>query len=305
MRWFVDISAIGSGGKASRFCVDAEQWQRALQSVRGLRGDTSPFSNFSIELLDDGYRAIDPMTRTRFVVQKAPEGAELTTMPIEIQGTPSTPPPGGIPPSVAIPSAALPKNIDAPKGRPSEGRRRGRGAVSTPDPAPAPRPNGTPPSTPPRPAPSNRPVGPPARPMQAESAFEKMTAGVSFPLQARPATDAPPSKGVEVITQPMAVTEVIPRFRVVSERSQAPSDSSPITYREMALAVAEGTSEGDAEAIARAECEVMRASLRGLAGQFIQLAIFDHEFSGKPKRPPLAALTFKDWQRVDGREPSR
>lgn len=97
MRWFVDISAIGSGGKASRFCVDAEQWQRALQSVRGLRGDTSPFSNFSIELLDDGYRAIDPMTRTRFVVQKAPEGAELTTMPIEIQGSPSTPPPAGIP----------------------------------------------------------------------------------------------------------------------------------------------------------------------------------------------------------------
>ena len=34
MRWFVDISLIGSGGKASRFCVEAEQWQRALQTVR-------------------------------------------------------------------------------------------------------------------------------------------------------------------------------------------------------------------------------------------------------------------------------
>ncbi len=98
-------------------------------------------------------------------------------------------------------------------------------------------------------------------------------------------------------------TEVLPHFRVVSERSQAPTDSSPITYREMALAVAEGTTESDAEAIARAECEVVRASLRGVpTGQFIQLAIFDHEFDTKPKRAPIVTLTFKDWQRVDGRE---
>src|SRR5512135_2879863 len=134
MRWFVDISSIGSGGKASRFCVEAEQWQRALQSVRGIRGDTTPFSNFSIELLDDGYRAIDPATRTRFVVQKAPDGAELTTNPIEVQGIPSVPPP------------AAPAKASDPQRRVSE-RRRGRGAAPIPadavPAAPPPRPNGS------------------------------------------------------------------------------------------------------------------------------------------------------------------
>src|SRR5689334_10968954 len=79
MRWYVDISSIASKGPTSRYCVEAEQWQKALQTVRTQRGDDASFGNFSIELLDDGYRAIDPLTRTRYVVQRAPESAPLTT----------------------------------------------------------------------------------------------------------------------------------------------------------------------------------------------------------------------------------
>ena len=65
MRWYVDISSIGPDKPTHRHCVEAEQWQKALQGVRAQRGDDAPFGNFSIELLDDGYRAIDPLTRMR------------------------------------------------------------------------------------------------------------------------------------------------------------------------------------------------------------------------------------------------
>lgn len=350
MRWFVDISAIGSGGgKASRFCVEAEQWQRALQSVRALRGDSSPFANFSIELLEDGYRAIDPATRSRYVVQKAPDDAELTTKPVEVPIIPSVPPPA---------PSQRPRNRsgDAPRARASE-RRRGRlsipddpvpravapaataaqttPAIPPPAPLPAPLPAdasatetggeakapshppsngaaGTPTSQAPRasaPPVPTRASQPPAvqraseppraalpaptgvsRPMQAETAFERMTAGLaSFPLaQAQKAQSG---------AAPDVTTEVLPRFKILSERSEAPTASSPLTYREMAFAVSDATSYKDAEAIVRAQFEVVRAALRNAPkGQFITLAVFDHEFDGKPRRLPLATLSFKDWR---------
>ena len=36
-------------------------------------------SGFSIELLEEGYRAIDPVARVRFVVKRAPDDAPVTT----------------------------------------------------------------------------------------------------------------------------------------------------------------------------------------------------------------------------------
>ncbi|MBL8744028.1 MAG: hypothetical protein JNK04_23135, partial [Myxococcales bacterium] len=86
MRWYVDISTIGPDKPTHRHCVEAEQWQKALQAVRAQRGDEAPFGNFSIELLDDGYRAIDPATRTRYVVQRAPDDADLTPEATDLHG---------------------------------------------------------------------------------------------------------------------------------------------------------------------------------------------------------------------------
>src|SRR4051794_14863720 len=79
MRWFVEISPLGAkAAPSTTLCVEAPQWQPALQKARVLRGDDGALSNFSIELLDDGFRAIDPMTRLRYVVRRAPDDAELT-----------------------------------------------------------------------------------------------------------------------------------------------------------------------------------------------------------------------------------
>ena len=57
--------------------VDAESWQKALQAARAARGEPGPISGFSIELLDEGYRAVDPLARLRYDVKRASDKAAL------------------------------------------------------------------------------------------------------------------------------------------------------------------------------------------------------------------------------------
>jgi len=78
MRWFVEVSTIGDSAAPGRVCVEAAQWQAALESARRLLKDDSPLSKFSIEVLDEGYRAVNPALRTRYVVRRAPPNAVLT-----------------------------------------------------------------------------------------------------------------------------------------------------------------------------------------------------------------------------------
>src|SRR5688500_14906578 len=84
MRWFVEVSRVGENSSDEKYCVEAKQWQAALQEARKLRGDSGPLSKFSIELLDDGYRAVDPKQKLRYVVAKAPQDAELSAAPPEV-----------------------------------------------------------------------------------------------------------------------------------------------------------------------------------------------------------------------------
>src|SRR5262249_14922659 len=54
-------------------------------------------------------------------------------------------------------------------------------------------------------------------------------------------------------------------------------------------------------AIARANLDDMKSELASApAGKLVQLAVFDHEWQGRPMRAPLVALTWKDWR---GEEP--
>src|SRR4051812_13609184 len=78
MRWFVEVSRVGENGVADEYCVEAKQWQAALQEARKLRGDTGALSKFSIELLDRGYRAVDPSLKLRYLINEAPADAPLT-----------------------------------------------------------------------------------------------------------------------------------------------------------------------------------------------------------------------------------
>jgi hypothetical protein len=61
--------------------------------------------------------------------------------------------------------------------------------------------------------------------------------------------------------------------------------------------VPEGTSIGSAVRLLAGMFEGVRAALAGVKpGKLVYMAIFDHRFVGKPTRPPLATLTWKDWK---------
>src|SRR6188768_676182 len=110
MRWFVEVSRVGENGSDEKYCVEAKQWQAALQEARKLRGDSGPLSKFSIELLDDGYRAVDPKLKLRFVVAKAPPDAELSTESSAVphlNGQASVAPPAAASSSVAAPAPVV------------------------------------------------------------------------------------------------------------------------------------------------------------------------------------------------------
>src|SRR6187551_529403 len=117
MRWFVEVSRVGENGSDEKYCVEAKQWQAALQETRKLRGDSGPLSKFSIELLDDGYRAVDPIQKIRYLVNQAPSDSPLV-LPVNGSGYVSTPPGSSAsnPPPAAVPSVP---SVAALKSAPS------------------------------------------------------------------------------------------------------------------------------------------------------------------------------------------
>jgi len=93
MRWLVDVVTLGKTDTETLY-VDAGSWQKALQAARAQRGEAAPMSGFSIELLDDGCRAVDPLSRLRYEVRRAPEPpATVSTAPAaELAPTSPQPP---------------------------------------------------------------------------------------------------------------------------------------------------------------------------------------------------------------------
>ena len=121
MRWLVEVSRVSDGSSSERYCIDARRWQSALQEVRRLRGDEGPLPKLTIELLDSGYRAIDPELKVRYVVTEAPADMAVTAGAQVRHST--QPPPGedakaGILSSLKATAAAAPA-ADAPKASPS------------------------------------------------------------------------------------------------------------------------------------------------------------------------------------------
>lgn len=86
------------------------------------------------------------------------------------------------------------------------------------------------------------------------------------------------------------------QFRLLYERAHEPSDESPILYRERAYRVYGTLPDAALEAHLEAELSLIREAWRERdAPQFVQLAMFDHDFEGEPESPPLATLSWKDW----------
>src|SRR4051812_12311428 len=103
MRWFVEVAPLGHSGAPEKWVVDATQWQPALQAARQLRGDNGALSGFSIELLADGSRGVDPATRLRYVVRRAPDETPLSGA--STNGAPAAAIPVPAPVATAAPEA--------------------------------------------------------------------------------------------------------------------------------------------------------------------------------------------------------
>jgi hypothetical protein len=481
MRWFIEVSSGNPTGPAEQWVVEAPQWQPALQAARTMRGEPFDTTGFSIELLEDGFRVVDPATLVRYVVRRAPDGTPLSTHAPSESAAPAlastdgasteastapeaaklAPAPAAVNGENAVAaapnsaSAAPVRKSEAPPAHTSSAAPR-VGATAPPNagaPAadlsgmtqaeriaamlsvdatprassraprsPSAAPKSSAPKTAPRsvPAPSTRnggqashpPAPPEAAPSSASGAVLRAPQGaalrapraaaVAIPDPPRPLSNPPPSAVAEpsaaeapavepvvpvqvvpavpavpeasalaaqppprMITQPPAVPVVdapvvqslselqalvlphapprpvsqpppppavhaaqpavvaqasqplaaevpvpsselpmpssppdsLPLPELLFQRSEDPSASSPLTYREAAWAVPEGTSIAAAVRLLAGMFEGVRAALAGVKpGKLVYMAIFDHRFVGKPTRPPLATLTWKDWK---------
>ena len=117
MRWLVEVSRVSDGSPTERYCIDARRWQSALQEVRRLRGDEGPLPKLTIELLDAGYRAVDPELKVRYIVSEAPADMPVTAGAQVRHST--QPPPAEGNGSVALPVAKTPSAVRGAAATPS------------------------------------------------------------------------------------------------------------------------------------------------------------------------------------------
>jgi hypothetical protein len=280
MRWHVEVTSLGKAEKDSLY-VDAESWQKALQSARTQRGEDGSMAGFSIELLVDGCRAVDSATRLTYLVQPASEAAARAAFgapsagpprPASYTGGPRNSP-SGPPPAVVLGALTPPVPIVMV------------GATPSPSRAPQPQPHASQvPQAQPYVAPSQVPQ---AQPYVAPSQVPQAQPYVA-PSQV-PQAPLPAPVRTEL-------SSMVPS-QIIFKREQDPSGSMPLTYREYVYAVPPGSSEAAAAMLMQRQLELVRSSLeRSPPGKLVNLAVFDTTFQGKPPVPPLATLAWKDWR---------
>jgi hypothetical protein len=115
MFWDVDVSSLGQAQTAS-LRIEADSWQKALQAARSQRGEPTAMGTFSIELVEEGCRAIDQASQIRYDVRQHRENGALPPRPAK--KTPSTP--GAPVTRTAVPAstspAPAPKSVSTLKG---------------------------------------------------------------------------------------------------------------------------------------------------------------------------------------------
>jgi hypothetical protein len=318
MRWFVEVASSSQSEASEKWVVEASQWQPALQAARSLRGEAAEMSGFSIELLEDGFRAVDPTTFVRYIVRRAPDGTPVSSprsKPPPAQqngGAAASPPAAGsdepvtkaarIAAMLELGAASQPSKPPGPmsaKAEPSSkveveagskksesGSKKSdsksdskKGAKASSATSSPPRPA----AQAPRPASPSSPPRPPSQPPPAP------TAAIAPSEPAPPPAVAAPS--------PSGSSEPLPPAELLFQREEDPSATSPLTYRETVWVVPAGTSADAAVRLLVGMFEGVRAALAGAKpGKLVNMAIFDHRFQGKPQAPPLATLTWKDWK---------
>ncbi|HEY2515282.1 MAG TPA: hypothetical protein VGI39_30655, partial [Polyangiaceae bacterium] len=338
MRWHVEVTSMDKADTQS-VVVEAQSWQRALQAARTSRGESGPISGFSIELLEEGYRAVDPLGRLRYDVKRAVDDEVTTTISVPQPGTlgAAAGAPVVAPHAPAVPAAPTALSAPprpAPIPAPPTGADEGKGAAaSRKPPVPAPvsvQPPPAPlavsaPKPAPIPAPPKMELPPPSRAAvvaptpivsigPASGPFSASTNGglAATTLETDALVEVPdvpePAEAPIVPVAPIAFVPAaqtlqgipdgpIPPTQVVFKREHDPTERLPLTYREYVYSVARGVDEAAGERLLRSQLDQVRASIASARpGKFVNLAVFDVVFQGRPPVPPLATLAWKDWR---------
>jgi hypothetical protein len=125
---------------------------------------------------------------------------------------------------------------------------------------------------------------------QAEARGRQVVVGAAAP-QVTPASKR--SSTVAYLESPIVSGGLV----VMSSRDEDPSPSSPLTYRERAYFAGDHVNQAELEDLLGRELDKLREALAECGrGQFVNLAVFDHMFQGKPQRGPIATLQWKDWR---------
>lgn len=84
---------------------------------------------------------------------------------------------------------------------------------------------------------------------------------------------------------------------LIYEHQQEPSEKSPVLYRERAYAVDGLQSDSELEEQLETELAAVQRELgTDDVPTFVHLALFDHVFRETPTSPPIATLSWKNWQ---------
>ena len=260
MRFLVEVTSIGSGAKdkagSDAYCVEADTWQRALQAARGIRNDNGPMSGFSIELLDEGCRATDPMARLRYEVKRAPDDTPLT--------------------EAAAPSSAVPKIAHVATAPASE-----KSAPSKPPPRPG---SDQPPAK--RSSTKTAIMGSSGAAVVQQEASTRA---------ARPTPPVRPIDHEAQAPAAPAVTTVSSQV-VFKREEDATSDTPLTYREYVYAVAPGTTEAAAEQLLRAQLDQVKASLSGSETRKLVNLAAFDVVFKGKPPVPPLATLTWKDWR---------
>ena len=296
MRWEVSIPTGKGGESAATVTVDAENWLAALKAGLVKAGEQAPLgAAFSCQIEpDETVKVADPEKGRVYTLRPLGEGA-----PARASRAPAAPvvesfaPPK--PKGVSIPPDPVPHR---PPSRPAE-KVPSRGSI------PAAVTAGAPPVAPPvavpvpaapvAPVPVAAPV-PMAAPA-AVAAAAPSVASAPAPPPAAPRPSAAPARAPAPAAPP---PPPLPQHQIFARRDENPDAGNPLTYRDRLFAVPPGTRPDDAVTLLKHYFAELQLEIAGHPpGKFINLAAFDHVFKGRPDRPALAALSWKDWRGAD------
>ncbi len=321
MRWYIEISQ--EGQPTQKLCLEASHWQPALQKAREIQGASGKLKGLAVEILDEGCRAVDSDGAMTYVVTPASDDASLIeTLAPEKAG--ETRAAQEADEEKADGEKAGEETAAAPKAASSRaslrGRRSRREKLSQRR----------------KQRRESKPPGEPAAEKAAEKDLPRAGSAVGKtmllgtklsdapdsasapavdtigygsegeaiitepPVSEKPGIVVPPDPEAPPVTPPPPAPPDTPEptdvgQTLISERNERATADNPLRYHERVYAVRLPQPLAALAAFLNETLAAMREGLED-AAHVIRVALYDHVFSGKPKSPPIATLSWCGWR---------